>query len=398
MERRQFLKIAGAAGVVAAGGGIWMSHEGGELTVEKRDAYAAWATWTHDGEPRPVKLVRAAILASSPHNTQPWRFRVGESFVEIYLDTRRKVGGLDPFLREAHIGMGCALENLLLAAQANGYAAEVTMVEGALEGMSEEPRLRLMARVDLKPGVRQASELYEAVPRRHTNRSVYDPAKALPDGFAAQLQAICNVGTDARLFLIGDSAQRAALTQTSAAANLELYSDDEVENGSDAWIRWRSQDIAKHKDGLTIDAFGLSPWMTSVAHASPVWTLKRAAAPSSRGKMYQSQMESAPMIAVIGVRDRLETKSCLLAGQIWQRAHLLATARGIAMRPCNEAIEMIDRERKLGRPAARLEAVSRVLGDTQYQPTFLFLIGYPTRAAGVSPRRPVEEVAVLDKE
>jgi nitroreductase len=397
MERRQFLKMAGAAGAVAVGEGIWLSHEGGELTAQERDAYTAWSTWTQGGEPNPVKLVRAAILASSPHNTQPWRFRVGDDFVELYLETSRKVDGLDPFLREAHIGTGCALENLLLAAQANGYAPQVTMVEGALEGTGEEPPLRLMARVDLKPGVEHASELYEVIPKRHTNRSVYNLAKALPDGFAEQLEAICDVCTDARLFLIGDGARRAALTQISVAANLELYSADEVENGSEAWIRWRSQDIAKYKDGLTIDAFGLSPWMTSVAHVSPVWMLKRAAEPSSRSNMYQTQMESAPMIAVIGVRDRLERKNCLLAGQIWQRAQLFATSRGIAMRPCNEAIEMIDRERKLGRPAARLEAVNRVLGGTKYQPTFLFLAGYSTLAAGVSPRRPVEEVALVDK-
>lgn len=62
----------------------------------------------------------------SPHNTQPWRFKVTNSWIELYIDPNRNVGALDPYLREEHIGMGCALENLMLAAGANGYAATVT--------------------------------------------------------------------------------------------------------------------------------------------------------------------------------------------------------------------------------------------------------------------------------
>ena len=74
--------------------------------------------------------MRAAILSASPHNTQPWRFKVTNSWIELYLDPNRNVGALDPYLREEHIGMGCALENLMLAAAANGYAATVTLVPG----------------------------------------------------------------------------------------------------------------------------------------------------------------------------------------------------------------------------------------------------------------------------
>ena len=101
------------------------------------------------GEPHAV-LLRSAVLASSPHNTQPWRFRVGESFVELFLDPRRSVVGLDPFLREAYIGMGCALENLLLAAGAQGLAERATVPDGHLALRPVEP-LRMVARVDLAP-------------------------------------------------------------------------------------------------------------------------------------------------------------------------------------------------------------------------------------------------------
>jgi hypothetical protein len=38
----------------------------------------------------------------------------------------------------------------------------------------------------------------------------------------------------------------------------------------------------------------------------------------------------------------------LAAGRVWQKLHLSATTRGLAMQPLNQPIEMIDRERQTG--------------------------------------------------
>lgn len=114
MERRAFLKGAGIVTVLVAGGGVWRAWDQGVFSVGQGPAYEPWKNWysTKDG---PLGLVRAAILAASPHNTQPWLFKVANSSIELYVDTARNTGPLDPFLREQHIGLGCALENLMLA-------------------------------------------------------------------------------------------------------------------------------------------------------------------------------------------------------------------------------------------------------------------------------------------
>jgi hypothetical protein len=103
-------------------------------------------------------------------------------------------------------------------------------------------------------------------------------------------------------------------------------------------------------------------------------------------------MFSAPLIGFIAVRDRYDQQQCLKAGRIWQRAHLLATARGLAGRPCNEAVEMIDHERALGRPASHLALLSQFTADPSWQPTFVFYMGSPTLTAHASPRRSVDAV------
>ena len=142
MQRRSFLKGAGAVTVVVAGGGVWRAYDQGVFSVGEGPAYEPWKDWRKDSnnQDATLALVRAAILAASPHNTQPWLFKVTNSSIESYVDTGRNVGALDPYLREEHIGMGCALENLMLAAGANGYQATVTLFPGKLGLIPAEVR------------------------------------------------------------------------------------------------------------------------------------------------------------------------------------------------------------------------------------------------------------------
>ena len=86
MERRAFLRGAGIVTVLVAGGGVWRAWDQGVFSVGQGPAYEPWKNWrfASDG---PLRLVRAAILAASPHNTQPWLFKVASSSIELYVDT-----------------------------------------------------------------------------------------------------------------------------------------------------------------------------------------------------------------------------------------------------------------------------------------------------------------------
>jgi hypothetical protein len=393
MQRRSFLKGVGVVTVVIVGGGVWRASDQGVFSVGQGPAYEPWRDWRKDSNEGALALVRAAILAASPHNTQPWLFKVTNSSIEVYIDTKRNVGALDPYLREEHIGMGCALENLMLAAAANGYAATVTLLPGKLGPIPADPKPELLARVGLASGNREESELYDAIPRRHTNRGAYNPQKPIPPEFIDALSRLASDETDVKMFLFTADADRKKIVEISSAANTEIYSDPEVDRGSDRWVRINWSAVQKFRDGLTLDAFGMPPVATGIAKMMPLWMLKWAA---SRGAMngYSQLMLSAPLIGIIAVRDRYEREHCLRAGRIWQRAHLLAAARGLAGRPCNEAVEMIDHEKALEKPAKRAGLLAEILGDAAWQPTFVFYMGIPTLTARASPRRPMESVVL----
>jgi hypothetical protein len=93
-------------------------------------AYEPWKDWKTESEEGagPLSLVASAILAANAHNTQPWLFVVNPNKIDLFADTRRNIGAIDPYLREMYEGLGCALENLVVAAESKGYTYNLKLM------------------------------------------------------------------------------------------------------------------------------------------------------------------------------------------------------------------------------------------------------------------------------
>src|SRR5512145_928597 len=127
LSRRNFLKFSGVTLIAVAGGAVWRAADQGVFSVGKGIAYEPWRNW-RDAETPLERIVAAGILASNPHNSQPWIFRITSSAIDLFADTNRQIGVIDPFLREMYIGLGCALENMILAADAEGLASSLKLM------------------------------------------------------------------------------------------------------------------------------------------------------------------------------------------------------------------------------------------------------------------------------
>jgi hypothetical protein len=165
------LVIAGAAGLAVAGL-AYRAWDRGVFAGASGPAYAAWDEWRGGETEANDKPLLAAILAASPHNTQPWFFVVSPDEIAVYADRARHLGTFDPFRREMQLGLGCAIENFVHAARAFGIAADVRPAPGRLE-LSPETQPVLAARMEL--GVTQPARdaLFDAIATRHTNRGPY---------------------------------------------------------------------------------------------------------------------------------------------------------------------------------------------------------------------------------
>ena len=71
------------------------------------------------------EIIHYATLAPSGHNTQPWKFSIKNNSILIYPDYSRRLPIVDPDDHALFISLGCALENLIIAANHMGYSAKV---------------------------------------------------------------------------------------------------------------------------------------------------------------------------------------------------------------------------------------------------------------------------------
>jgi hypothetical protein len=332
---------------------------------------------------RTLNLARAAILAANPHNSQPWLFHVTQTQIDIYSDRSRNLGTVDPFLIEMHIGLGCALENLLLAAAANGYTPQVTLLPDA----SDET---LVARIGLAPGSTPVSALYHVIPLRHTNRYPYDTGRPVTTATLGALSALGD-DPDVRVFWFASAEKRKPVGNLLVEA-AHAFVADKAQDGVDTGTWWRGtwQDIQQHRDGITLDAAGLPDLTRALGKMLPSVSVEQQ--DSSFLQNTAEQVKTAAAFGLLAIHNRQDRTQQLRAGQLWERMHLWATKEGLAMQPLNQATERASREVVLGIPPHFGDALHSLVGDAAWQTILTFRIGYSTHEGLRSPRRAVNDV------
>jgi nitroreductase len=379
--------IAGGAGAAIAALG-YRAWDRGVFAGATGPAYVPWDEWRGSDAYGTQRSLRAAILAASPHDTQPWLFGVSASTVAVYADRTRHLGTFDPFRREMHLGLGCAIENFVLAGRSLGIATHVQPASGRLE-LSPAPQPVLAARIALGTGQPAPDALFGAIPKRHTNRGPYRDEAPAPE----RLHRLSDLLSDpnVRVVFMSDDGARRELGAIIVKATERIIADPEMSVDSFRWIRTGRRDVLAHRDGVTIDAAGTSRLMTIAGKVMP----DLGAASTDRIWLDMTRdvhAATAPVFGMILVRDRLDMVQAIAAGRAWQRLHLAVTAQGLAPQPLNQPVEMIDRHQMLRRADEFGPALGTVARAGGWEPTFVFRLGYAMREAPRSPRRSLSDV------
>jgi hypothetical protein len=338
-----------------------------------------------------LTVVHAAVLAANAHDTQPWRFQVGSDRIDVYADAERHLGAMDPFRREMHLSLGCALENAVLIARSLGYDAGLRISGGFLQEGGVRDDSRPAASISLAKQPADASPLVAAIPHRHTNRSPYREDRDIPIDMLRQLSALASDAA-VRLIWLTDPAARRDFAAATVAATETITTDSVMIADSDRWFRATDAEIELHRDGPTLYCAGLSPLVLLGARLMPVST--QSAHRHWIDQTRDAQLGNRPVIGLIAVKDLYDRDCALRAGRLWQQLHLQGTLLGLGMQPLNQLPECVDRERQLGRPALYRNALAGFSGDAEWQPTFAFRVGWPTRPAPASPRRSLQSVVM----
>jgi nitroreductase len=371
----------GAATVVVAGAGglSYRVFDTAVLDPGGGDAYAPWRSWRDT--PGQLGAVAAAVLAASPHNTQPWIFGVGGRAIDVLVDRARSTGTVDPFAREQFVGLGCAVENLLLGCRARGLRPTLTWLPDGADGDR-------VAHLALADGPAEPSPLYDAIGERHTNRGPYD-GRPVPTELLASLVDDHDLpGLAVRW--ITDAGARAALGTLLVDAAVALTADQQQSSDGFAWFRSSNDEIQRYRDGLVLDGQGLSPLVLAAAKLLPASSRTEG----DRFWVDQTRTVHTATAAAYGVLTATrpdDRRTQLDAGRLLQRIHLTATTHGVALQHMNQVTERIDREAATGAAPTFAARFAALLPPGQ-RPLLTFRVGYPVRAARPTPRRGAVEV------
>ena len=309
-------------------------------------------------------IVECATRAPSGHNTQPWLFTLNADAITISPDFRKRLPVVDPADRELFISLGCAAENLRIAASHYGYASTTAVnPTGAIPvSLTPAPSARL-------------DPLFAQIPRRQTNRALYD-GRAIPQALLDDILA--SATSDGVHLRVWDknAPPFAQLAELVMAGNRAQLGNDAFKRELLSWIRFNKAHSERTLDGLSYAVMGapnLPAWMTK-----PI--IRLALKANAQNKADSKKIASASHLLLLATDDDT-IPAWIAAGAVLQRLLLLLTEQGIASAWLNQPCEVAELRARLGRELA--------LGG-QY-PQLLLRLGYAAPLP-YAKRKPVEAV------
>ena len=334
------------------------------MPVQRNDAWAV----SEDDFPRGSSieaqlgfLLRYAILAPSVRNTQPWAFSVRGNRVHLIADSRKTQPVADPDRRELYISIGCALENLLVAAEHFGFGHGIAY-------FPERGAPDLVATVSFEPGgtlsEARAGATLASILTRHNDDGVFRPAP-VPEWLRMRLLACCTE-PDLQILLTGDRPFRHWIDALTLEADRADFADPGFRRELKHWI------------GRGV--FGSPPVRDQLQRAASA----HVDLAEHVARRDHAIVESAALLGLIcatGDSPPLHVR----VGQLFERLWLTATAMGVSINPMSQTMRH-----------PRLRAtVGELLPSAGWTPQHLFRVGFGSSTGEQhTPRRPLDDVVV----
>jgi hypothetical protein len=305
-------------------------------------------------------LLRAAGLAPSLHNSQPWQFAVGSRHVEVYADASQQLRSSDPSGRSLLISCGAAVFNLRVA-----FAHLDLLPRPRLLPDPADPTLVATLEVNRQQRPDDLGRFYNALFARRTNRRPFQdrhPPRwvltSLTD--AARIEgAVLNVFDDPdEVTRVVDLLRDADMVDRTDPARI------------DERARWIGEQRSDSQAGIPSDSLGPRPARLD----TPFRDLGPASVPRDH-----ATFEKAPTLAVLSTRSDQQV-DWIRAGQALERVLLEATAAGISASFMNQPVEQDDLRWQVRNPLSGI-------GHTH----MILRLGYG-RPVPATPRRPIQEI------
>lgn len=314
-------------------------------------------------------LVEYATLAANSHNTQPWLFHIRHNTISISPDFSRACPVVDPKNHHLYISLGCATENLILAAEAFGLASYVSI-------HTNSPNL---IKVEFESAPISKQRLFSAIPDRQCTRTLYNQARIPNDTLKLIEHSKLYGNTEIRMYT--SKSHIKTMAELIVAGNDAQLDNEAFVKELKSWIRFNKRSALTFRDGLSA--------MSTGNPSIPTWLGKALFNLFLNKKMENSKCarhakSSSGIIVFVSPEESIE--SWINVGRSYQRLALHLTWEGLKHAFLNQPIEV---------PKIK-EQLSTYMDIGSYYPDLLIRFGYGP-GLPKSLRRPIEEVITREE-
>lgn len=313
-----------------------------------------------------IQIASYASKAPSGHNTQPWKFHITDSTITVLPNLDVALPVVDRNNRELFISLGCAVENLCVAASYFGYTTHI--IECSIEAIILELTKNALTIED---------SLFHQIEKRQTNRNIYNGNK-ISDGILQQLQSIPKENGIQFYFTEINTPFANTITQYIMKGNEIQMADIAFKNELLSWMRFNKKQVEATHNGLSYLVFGNPPLPRILARPIVSLFLK----PNAQNKSDRKKIDSSSHFVVCATqRDTIE--EWINLGRTLQRFLLKVTEIGISYAFLNQPCEV----------AALAFDLREKLPVNKEHPTLIMRIGY-AKQIPYSPRKKIETLLV----
>lgn len=268
------------------------------------------------------RAIECAVRAPSVYNSQPWRWRVTPTGVDLFADPDRHLLAIDPDRRDLLLSCGAALHHLVVALAGLGFSARVDRFPDP----ENSDHLARVVPVGTCPAP-EAVRLATAIAGRHTDRRRFGSHPVDGALLDVLVREAADRGTDLHVVTAGDTRKR-LMGLITASATLQRQ-----QAGYAAELaRWTGR-YAASRDGIRSDTVASGIGMPGEVPMRPFPRADLAQSPHS----FEHEDASVLMVLSSHTGDRL---GALRAGEAISAVLLTATDLGLSSTPLSQPLEV----------------------------------------------------------
>ena len=313
-----------------------------------------------------LKIIKCAAKAPSGHNTQPWKFKIENGSISILPDFTRALPVVDSDNHALYISLGCALENLIIAANQFDYDTKVTIHNSGNEAFIQVDFNQVEKTIK--------TDLFDFIVKRQVTRNEYSTEKIQKTVLKELFDDVSDEGIQVKLFLSETEIENLTpyiIEGTNLQFNNKAFVKELV-----SWVRFSEKEVLLKGDGLWTASMGLPNMGRSIGN----FVMKNFVTAKSEAKRWKKIISKSAGFALFMVEEN-DPEHWIKLGQAFQRFGLMATKMNIKHAHVNMPCEELPVREKM----------IQYFQLNEYTPLLLIRLGY-SNSLPYSYRRNINEI------